>query len=50
MTTNVAGISHAATETGDAASRVNGVSGRIGAEVTTLRGEVERFLADLKTA
>jgi methyl-accepting chemotaxis protein len=50
VSANVAGISQAAADTGETASRVNGASQRISGEVTTLRSEVERFLASMKAA
>jgi methyl-accepting chemotaxis protein len=50
VSANVSGISQAATDTGRVATRLNGASQRIGAEVGTLRSEVEKFLAGMRAA
>jgi len=43
VSSNVSGISQAATDTGCVATRLNVASQRIGKEVGTLRSEVEKF-------
>jgi len=50
VSANIVGISQAAADTGETASRVSGASQRITTEVDTLRTEVERFLASMKAA
>jgi len=50
VSSNVGGINQAATDTGLIATRVNGASHRILAEVHTLRAEVEKFLGRMKAA
>ena len=50
VSANVSGISEAAAHTGRAATRVRDISGRINDGVGTLRGEVGRFLSDLKAS
>ncbi|HWA50840.1 MAG TPA: methyl-accepting chemotaxis protein, partial [Dongiaceae bacterium] len=50
VSANVSGISEAAAHTGRAATRVRDISGRINDGVGTLRGEVGRFLIDLKAS
>jgi methyl-accepting chemotaxis protein len=50
VSSNVGGISQAAADTGQIATRVSGASQRILGEVSTLRAEVEKFLKGLKAA
>ena len=50
VSSNVAGISQAAADTGQIATRVSGASRRISGKVDTLRGEVEKFLSGMKAA
>jgi methyl-accepting chemotaxis protein len=50
VSSNIVGISQAAADTGQTASRVSGASQRISSEVSTLRSEVDRFLASMKAA
>ena len=48
--TNVTGISQAATDTGQVATRVNGASDRVQSDVELLRREVAEFLQQLVAA
>jgi methyl-accepting chemotaxis protein len=50
VSSNVVRISSSATEAGSAASRVGAASGTITAQASSLRTEVEKFLAGVKTA
>jgi methyl-accepting chemotaxis protein len=50
VSSNIVGISQAAADTGQTATRVSGASQRISGEVSTLRNEVDRFLASMKAA
>ena len=50
VSANVAGISDAAAQTGEVATRVTVAASRIEADVDVLRGEVRGFLEGLKRA
>jgi methyl-accepting chemotaxis protein len=48
--TNIEAVSHAATDTGSAASQVLSAAGELSKQSETLRGEVDRFLATIRAA
>jgi methyl-accepting chemotaxis protein len=50
VSANIAGVNHAASETGTAATQVLGAAGELSKQAETLRGEVERFLANIRAA
>jgi methyl-accepting chemotaxis protein len=50
VTTNVAGVNQAAGETGTAATQVLGAAKEVAQQSETLRKQVERFLAEVKSA
>jgi len=50
ISTNITGVNQAATETGAAASQVLSSSGELSRQAEKLRGEVEKFLADIRAA
>jgi methyl-accepting chemotaxis protein len=50
VTSNITGVNQAASETGSAATQVLGASGELSKQSEQLRGQVERFLAGVKTA
>jgi methyl-accepting chemotaxis protein len=50
VTSNISGVSQAATDTGTAASQVLASSSELSKQSETLRGQVEKFLAEVKAA
>jgi methyl-accepting chemotaxis protein len=50
VTTNIASVSQAATETGSAAARVLGAAQDLSREAERLTGEVDHFVADIRAA
>ncbi|WP_247886849.1 MCP four helix bundle domain-containing protein [Azospirillum sp. SYSU D00513] len=50
VSTNIASVNQAAAETGSAASQVLGAAGGLSRESDLLRQEVERFIANIRTA
>lgn len=50
MTSNIAGVAHAAKETGTGATAVQGASSALAAQAETLRVEVQKFLETVRAA
>jgi methyl-accepting chemotaxis protein len=50
VSANIAGVTQAAGETGQAASHVLAAAGELSQQSETLRGEVDRFLAEIRAA
>jgi methyl-accepting chemotaxis protein len=50
VTSSISGVSNAARETGTSSSEVLGAAGALGEQAQTLRGEVDRFLYEVKAA
>lgn len=50
VSSDIAGVSHAAASTGASAEQVLGVAGELSEQAELLRGKVETFLADIKAA
>ena len=50
VTTNIAGVNQAADETGSAASEILGASGELSDQADLLKGEVDKFLSEIRAA
>ena len=50
VSSNISGVTQAAGETGKAASQVTTAAGDLSSKADTLRGQIEKFLADVKAA
>ncbi len=50
MSSNIAGVTQAATDTGSASSQVLGASGELAKQGETLRADVNSFLENIRAA